>query len=71
MIYKNQAQRSIVLGHTLKTVFFPRGYVNRSRWDQAIFVVKQWQTIEKGVEKESHLLLSITDNGKVEKLPLR
>jgi len=38
-IYKNAAQRSVLIEQNLKTVFFPNGYVNRPRWDQAIFVV--------------------------------
>jgi predicted nuclease of predicted toxin-antitoxin system len=70
-IYKNAAQRSVLIGQNLKTVFFPSGYVNRPRWDQAIFVVKHWQSIQKGVEHENYLLLRVNDNGKVERLPLR
>lgn len=70
-IYKNAAQRSILVEQSLKTVFFPNGYVNRSRWDQAIFVVKNWQSIQKGIEHEDYSLLRVNDNGKVERLPLR
>lgn len=70
-IYKNAAQRSVLIEQNLKTVFFPNGYVNRPRWDQAIFVVKNWQSIQKGVEHENNSLLRVNDNGKVERLPLR
>jgi hypothetical protein len=70
-IYKNAAQRSVLIEQNLKTVFFPNGYVNRPRWDQAIFVVKNWQSIQKGVEHENYSLLRVNDNGKVERLPLR
>ena len=71
MIYKNAAQRSVLVNHNLQTVFFPNGYVNRPRWDQAIFVVKHWQSIQKSVDHENYILLRINDNGKVERLPLR
>ncbi len=70
-IYKNAAQRSVLVEQNLKTVFFPGGYVNRPRWDQAIFVVKNWQAIQKGIEHENHMLLRVNDNGKIERLPLR
>jgi len=70
-IYKNAAQRSILIEQKLKTAFFPNGYVNRPRWDQAIFVVKNWQAIQRGIEHEDHILLRVNDNGKVERLPLK
>lgn len=70
-IYKNSAQRAILVQENLKTVFLPEGYVRRKRWDQALYVVQHWQKIQKEVEHEAHLLLRATDRGNIERLPLR
>ena len=71
-IYKNAAQRAILVQANVKTVWMPQGFVNKTAWDQAAWIVKAWPTIHAQVERENrHLLLRVTDNGKLEPMPLK